>query len=78
MRLSKTHNINLGDSRRPKGLLKARPILGHTLETRIGCAILALLHPDIRVKTCQRRVELSLGRARDTMRRPSVDEIGSR
>ena len=33
MRLSKTHNINLGDSRRPKGFLKARPILGHPLET---------------------------------------------
>lgn len=78
MRLSKTHDIDLGDSCCPKGLLQARPVLGHPLETRIGCGILALLHADIRVKTCQRRMELSLGRARDTMRRPGVHEIGSR
>ena len=75
VRLGETHDVDIRDVGIAQRLLQRLPILGGSLEARVGSLVLALLNRHVRVHVGERRVQLGLGRARDAVRGPRVYEI---
>ena len=75
VRLGQAHDVHIRDAGVAQSLLQRLPILGGSLEARVGGLVLALLDGHVRVHVRERRVELGLVRAGHAVRGPRIHEI---